>query len=64
MQPGSVYIEIQSRQCVQSVLDVARAIGLKVFETMSATTDWKSQKVDLELMMGIIERGYQFLKEY
>jgi hypothetical protein len=64
MKPNTVFIEIQHRGCVSALLDVARAVGAKVFETTSVEGNWKFLTVDVDLMLAIIERGYQFMRSH
>jgi capsular polysaccharide biosynthesis protein len=62
MARNTVFIEIQTRACVASLLAVAHAVGVKVFETRSAYRGFVSFRVNVEFMLSIIQRGYDFMR--
>jgi hypothetical protein len=60
MKPNTVYIEIEAKNCVGALIDVARAVGVKVFMTGTYQKNWII--VDVPRMLSIIECGFEFLR--
>jgi hypothetical protein len=63
MRPKAVFIEIQVRDCVSSLMQVAKAVGLKVFETLSNQRNRVTIVVNITFMLGIIQRGHEWLQQ-
>jgi hypothetical protein len=60
MARNTVFIEIQIWACVASLLDVARAVGIKVFETRTPSLNRRSFPANIDVMLAIVQRGYDF----
>jgi hypothetical protein len=63
MRCGAVLIQLHVRWYDPFFVDVARAVGLKVFETAAVTGNRKAFPVDIPFMIQLIARGCDFLRQ-
>jgi hypothetical protein len=61
MQKNSVMIEIQVRHCIAVLSEMARAAGVKVFET--GGTNWRRVSLNVSVLMNVIGQAFDFMKK-
>jgi hypothetical protein len=62
MRPNSVVVEIAVRFCDGFFVDIARAVGLKIFGVAFTGNSPHENPVDIDVMLQVIGRAYDFLK--